>query len=147
MLRRVYSVVFLLGSAVCVSGASHARAADPPAPDFSRIPEIVEAAIKDHAFPGCSVAIGNHRQVLFARGFGHLDYEGGPTVTTDTLYDLASVTKIIGATSVVITLVHDGKLSIGDPVSKFVPEFVAAGKDDAEKEQRAKVTIAHLMTH
>lgn len=146
-MRRLPWFIAISCSAIFAGAFTRASAEDRTATDFSRITEIVEAAIKDHAFPGCSVAIGNHRQVLLARGFGHLDYEGGPEVTADTLYDLASVTKIVGATSVVITLVHDGKLSIDDPVTKYVPEFLDAAKDDAEKAQRAKVTIAHLMTH
>jgi CubicO group peptidase (beta-lactamase class C family) len=147
MRRRFSFVALLSGLAIIVATIPRAQADDRTAPDFARITQIVEAAIKDRAFPGCSVAIGNHNQVLLARGYGHFDYDGGPEVTADTLYDLASVTKIVGATSVVMTLVHDGKLSLDDSVSKYVPEFLAAAKDDAENAQRAKVTIAHLMTH
>lgn len=124
-----------------------AEPSKPVKPDFARAAEIVERAIKDRIFPGCSVAIGNHQGVLFARGFGRLDYEGGAEVTPQTLYDLASVTKIVGTTSVVVTLVRDGKLSVTDPVSKYVPEFLTAAKDETDKQRRAKVTLEHLLTH
>jgi CubicO group peptidase (beta-lactamase class C family) len=146
-MQRIAYLSFALSIGLVALLDSPVRADDKAAPDFGRIAQILEAAIKDHAFPGCSVAVGNHQKVLLARGFGHLDYEGGAEVTADTIYDLASVTKIVGATSVVITLVHEGKLSIDDPVSKYVPEFLDAAKDEKEKAQRAKVTVAHLMTH
>src|ERR1700730_8459401 len=98
---------------VVVAGAAPrfawaAEAAPNEKPDFGRTVEIAERAVKERVFPGCSVAIGDHQGVLFARGFGRLDYDGGAEVTPQTLYDLASVTKIVGTTSVVLTLVRDG---------------------------------------
>jgi CubicO group peptidase (beta-lactamase class C family) len=116
-------------------------------PDFSRVAEILERAIGQHAFPGCAVAIGNHERVLWTHGFGKLDYADGPKPTPETLYDLASITKIIGTTSVVLTLVRDGKLAVTDPVSKCLPEFLTEAKDQTDRDRKAKVTIEHLMTH
>src|SRR2546423_9678251 len=98
-------VIFLAGAAT--NSAWGADAAANEKPDFARVSEIVERAVKDRIFPGCSVAIGNRQRLLLARGFGRLDYDGGAEVTPQTLYDLASVTKIVGTTSVVLTLVHD----------------------------------------
>jgi CubicO group peptidase (beta-lactamase class C family) len=135
---------------VTVTAATATRAAEPPRPakpDFSRVAEIVERAIDQQAFPGCSVAIGTHDRVLWTRGFGRLDYSDGPKATPQTLYDLASITKIIGTTSVVLTLVRDGKLAVTDPVGRYVPEFLDAAKDATDKERRAKVTVEHLLTH
>ncbi len=136
---------------VIVTAATTAtRAAEPPKPtkpDFSRVTEIVEKAIDQHAFPGCAIAIGNHEQVLWTSGFGKLDYADGPKPTPQTLYDLASITKIIGTTSVVLTLVRDGKLEVTDPVSKYLPEFLTEAKDQTDRDRKAKVTIEHLMTH
>ncbi len=144
-IRSLWVFVLLVAASVGVSRADETAKADKP--KFDRVSEILERAIKERMFPGCSVAIGNHRKVLFARGFGKFDYEDGPAVTTETLYDLASVTKIVGATSVTLTLVRDGKLAVSEPVSKYVPEFISAAKDEKEKERRAKITIAHLLTH
>ncbi|HEV3416871.1 MAG TPA: serine hydrolase domain-containing protein, partial [Pirellulales bacterium] len=129
------------------NSASADEAAKSSKPDFSRVAAIAEQAVKDHIFPGCSVAVGNHSQVLWTHGFGRLDYEQGAEVTPETLYDLASVTKIIGTTSVVLTLVRDGKLAVTDPVSRYVPEFLTAANDETDKQRRAKVTIEHLLTH
>ena len=116
-------------------------------PDFSRVAEILERAIGQHAFPGCAVAIGNHERVLWTHGFGKLDYADGPKPMPETLYDLASITKIIGTTSVMLTLVRDGKLAVTDPVSKYLPEFLTEAKDQTDRDRKAKVTIEHLMTH
>src|SRR5437016_2308483 len=104
--------VFLLIAGAAANPACAADAAIKEKPDLTRVSEIVERAVKERIFPGCSVAIGNRQRVLLAHGFGRLDYDGGAEVTPQTLYDLASVTKIVGATSVVLTLVRDGKLSV-----------------------------------
>ena len=140
----VAGVAALAGSALADEPAQPTQAAKP---DFQRAAAILQRAIKDHVFPGCAVAVGNHRQVLWCQGFGRLDYEGGAAVTPHTLYDLASLTKIVGTTSVVLTLVRDGKLALTDPVSKYVPEFLTAGKDATDRRRRARVTIEHLLTH
>lgn len=129
-----------------LSAASPA-AKSPADLDFSGVAKVAEQAIKDHVFPGCAVAVGNRHRLLWAQGFGHLDYDGGAAVTPDTLYDLASMTKIVGATSVSLTLVRDHKLNLADPVSKYLPEFVAAAKDDTDRQRREKVTLMHLLTH
>ena len=68
-------------------------------------------------------------------------------VTPQTLYDLASLTKIVGATSVSLTLLRDHKLMLTDRVSQYLPEFLAGAKDETEKQLRKKVTIEHLLTH
>ena len=122
-------------------------AAEPPEFDFSSAKRVLEEAIDERAFPGCSVAVGTHDRVLWLRGFGHLDYDKSESVTPTTLYDLASLTKIVGTTSVVMGLVRDGKLAIADPVEKHVPQFVTAIDDPPQRDRRRKVTIEHLLTH
>src|SRR5262249_48816128 len=104
-------------------------------PDFNRVAQIVEKAIGQHAFPGCAIAIGNHERVLWTAGFGKLDYDDGPKPTPETLYDLASITKIIGTTSVALTLVRDGKLAVTDPLSKYLPEFLTEAKDQTDRDR------------
>jgi CubicO group peptidase (beta-lactamase class C family) len=121
--------------------------AEPPTIDFSSAQKILESAIADRAFPGCSVAVGTHERVLWSSGFGHLDYENSQAVATSTLYDIASLTKIVGTTSVVMALVRDGKLTLADHVEKHYPDFVAAIDDDKQRAWRQKMTIEHLLTH
>jgi hypothetical protein len=74
------------------------------------------------------------------QAFGRLSYdEGAAPVRTDTLYDLASLTKVVVTTTMAMILVDEGKLDIDKPVSAFLPEFRGGAKD--------KVTVWHLLTH
>ena len=107
--------------------------------DFTPAFEMLSRAIKEQAFPGCAAAVGTHLQILHQGALGSVDYEGGGPVTAQSLFDLASLTKVIGTTSVVLVLERDGKLSLTDPVSRYIPTFHGGEKD--------KVTIEHLLTH
>jgi len=108
-------------------------------PDFSAARRVLEDAIRDRAFPGCAVAVGTSARPWWKEGLGRLDYGSGPEATPRTLYDLASLTKVVGTTSVVMALVRDGKLAVEDPVSRHVPGF-SGGK-------KAEVEIAHCLSH
>ncbi len=107
-------------------------------PNWSESQEVLERAIDAGAFPGCTVAVGTADTTLWTAAYGHLTYEGQTRVRTDTLYDLASLTKVLGTTSVVLTLVRDGNLALGDPVTRWLPE--ASPNLDG-------VTIEHLLAH
>jgi serine-type D-Ala-D-Ala carboxypeptidase len=108
-------------------------------PDFSAARRVLEDAIRDRAFPGCAVAVGTSRGPWWKEGLGRLDYASGPEATPRTLYDLASLTKVVGTTSVVMALVRDGKLSIDDAVCRHVPGFSGGMK--------ARVEIGHCLSH
>src|SRR5206468_1371559 len=107
--------------------------------DFTPAREVLLKAIEERAFPGCAVAVGSSTGVMWKEGLGHFDYEGGPPVTPESLYDLASLTKVVGTTPVILALVREGKLALGDPVSKYLPSFTGGGKEAA--------TLEHLLTH
>jgi CubicO group peptidase (beta-lactamase class C family) len=78
--------------------------------------------------------------LLFAEAAGRESYEADATpVSVDTRYDLASLTKVCATTPAVLRLVAAGKLSLDDPVQKWLPEFVGVGKD--------RVTLRHLLAH
>ncbi|MCX6376269.1 MAG: serine hydrolase [Armatimonadetes bacterium] len=105
-----------------------------------RIDAVVAQAIEAHTTPSACVVIGTKDGILYAKAYGHLTYEAdSPPATLDTIYDLASVSKAVGTTSTAMMLVHDGKLSLDDPVSKYLPDW---NRDD-----RRDVTIRHLITH
>jgi CubicO group peptidase (beta-lactamase class C family) len=138
--RRLLPISFLFFLGL----APPAPASPPPgapgvAPDFTAAARRLEAAVAEHAFPGCAVAVGTSRGVLWLEGFGRLDYGDGPAATPDTLYDLASLTKVVGTTSVVLRLVAGGRLALADPVARHVPGFQGGGRE--------AVTIEHLLTH
>jgi CubicO group peptidase (beta-lactamase class C family) len=123
-------------------------------PDFREAREVLLRAIADRAFPGCAVAAGTSEEVLWLEGFGRLDYSGAERVSAATLYDLASLTKVVGTTSVVLALVRDRKLSLLDPLARHVPEFHSTGAHGAahpgpatDADWRPRVRIEHVLTH
>lgn len=116
-------------------------------PDFSEAADILRRGIESHAFPGCTVVVGTEDKVLWSEGFGCLDYEHHVPVTKQTIYDLASVTKVTGTTSVFMQLVQQGTMKMSDPVSKYIPEFIDLASTDEDRATRQKVTVEHLLAH
>ena len=93
----------------------------------------------DSAFPGAVIAVGQHDSVLLLAAVGHYGADDRRPVTTETIYDLASLTKVIGLTTAAMMLVDSGKLDLDAPVQRYVPAFQGAGKE--------RVLIRHLLTH
>jgi CubicO group peptidase (beta-lactamase class C family) len=109
--------------------------------------ELLDRAVADGAFPGGVLAVGLHGQ-LVVHPFGMMtrDAKAG-AVTADTIYDLASLTKsIVTATSVMI-LVQQKRLDLDAPVARYLPEFAADAKSDADPGWRARVTVRMLLLH
>ena len=101
---------------------------------------IVERAVLARAFPGAVLAVGKDGVLAHLRAFGRLDYgaEADP-VRPDTIYDLASLTKIVVTTTAAMILVDEKRLDLAKPVSSFLPGFHGGAKD--------KVTVEQLLTH
>ncbi|HYR31136.1 MAG TPA: serine hydrolase domain-containing protein [Gemmatimonadales bacterium] len=93
----------------------------------------------DSAFPGAVVAVGRHGRLALLAPVGHYAANDPRPVEPGTIYDLASLTKVIALTTVCILLVDQGKLDLDAPVQRYVPEFQGPMKD--------QVTIRHLLTH
>jgi CubicO group peptidase (beta-lactamase class C family) len=93
----------------------------------------------DSAFPGAVIAVGRHDTVLLLSAVGHYAVNDNRAVTPQTVYDLASLTKVIGLTTATMMLVDSGKLDLSAPVQQYVPAFRGPGKE--------RVTIRHLLTH
>jgi beta-glucosidase-like glycosyl hydrolase/CubicO group peptidase (beta-lactamase class C family) len=121
------------------------RMADPREAGFrpgglDEIDAVMETALRDRAFPGGVVAVGRNGALVYQRPFGRLSYEpGAAEVRDDTLYDLASLTKVVVTTTTAMILVDEGKLDLGKRVSDFLPGFRGSGKE--------KVTVAQLLSH
>ncbi|MGH7142218.1 MAG: serine hydrolase domain-containing protein [Candidatus Saccharimonadales bacterium] len=104
----------------------------------SEIREIIEAAILEQVFPGAVVGFvkDNNLSIL---PFGHLTYEANAEqVTKATVYDLASLTKVIPTNSIILSLIEKGLLSTDDQVIEFIPEINTNNRD--------KILIKHLLT-
>ncbi len=108
--------------------------------NFNRVDSVIENAIKDQAFPGAQLLIWKDGKTIYEKPYGHFTYDKkSPKVTSATLYDLASVTKVI-ATTTATMICYDRKLfSLDDPVVKYIPEFGVNGKD--------QITIKNLLLH
>jgi beta-N-acetylhexosaminidase len=108
--------------------------------------DIVEAGIKDKAFPGATLAIG-YRGKVAIHAFGHLSYDTkSPSVKLNTMYDIASLTKVVVTTTLVEKLVEGDfpvPLDLDAKVERYLPEWA----NGPQPEWRHMVTVRHLMTH
>lgn len=106
----------------------------------------VEKAIADKAFPGATMAVGYRGKVSF-HAFGKLSYESNsPATKVDTMYDIASLTKVVVTTTLVEKLVEGdfpSPLQLDAPIERFLPEW----PNGPQPEWRHRVTVRHLMTH
>jgi len=108
--------------------------------------DVIEKAIADRAFPGATLAVG-YRGKLSTHAFGYLRYEAkSPTVIVHTMYDIASLTKVVATTTLVEKLVEGdfpSPLNLDSPIERYLPEWTTG----PQPEWRHKVTVRHLMTH
>jgi uncharacterized protein YbbC (DUF1343 family) len=107
---------------------------------LAMIDEAVTTAIADKKLPGAVVLVGRGDAVVYRKAYGNRAV--APAVepmTADTIFDMASLTKVVATTSAVMMLVEDGRIRLTDPVAQYIPSFAKYGKD--------RVTIRHLMTH
>lgn len=122
-----------------------APAQNPNRPTPPLHPHPLNAAVSylqsevDSAFPGAVLAVGIGTQRPVVVGVGHYGVDDPRPVDTATVYDLASLTKAVGLTTICMMLVHDGKLDLNAPVQRYVPAFKGPNKD--------RVTIRHLLVH
>ena len=94
------------------------------------IEPLVEEAIAAGQIPGAVVVAGRGDQVLYRRAFGHRAVQPSPeAMTLDTIFDVASLTKVVATTTAVMALVEDGRIRLTDRVSAYVPGFERYGKD------------------
>jgi CubicO group peptidase (beta-lactamase class C family) len=136
--------IALLGSSL-EAGVPRLPRAEPEAVgiDGAKLAEI-DAVVADEiaggAFPGCVVAVGRHGKLVLLEAYGHRQTvpEKVP-MTTDTVFDLASVTKPVATATSVMLLVEQGKLELDAPVAQYLPEFGQNGK--------GKITVFQLLTH
>ena len=103
------------------------------------IEQIALEGIRQRAYPGCQILVAKDGVVIYERSFGSLDYGSDEEVSTQTIYDLASVTKAAATLPAVMKLFDEKKMRLQDPISKFVKE--TRGSD------KASATIRSLLFH
>ncbi len=107
------------------------------------VDHIVQKGRSAGGYPGAAVVIGRGGYTVVSKGYGTLDWTGdSPRVSAEqTIYDLASLTKVVATTSAIMLLVDDGLIDIDAPVARYLPAF--ADGDPA----KAAVTVTQLLTH
>jgi CubicO group peptidase (beta-lactamase class C family) len=107
---------------------------------FDAAQQILERAIGERAFPAAVIEVGTSGEPLWRRAFGTLTFDAGSAaVTDDTIFDLASLTKVVATTPMVMQQIERGVLALDDPVSGHSAPW---GGDD-----RADVTLRDLLAH
>lgn len=88
------------------------------------IDHIAENGIDARAYPGCQIIVGYDGQVIYEKNFGHLDYSKDRDVKSNTIYDIASISKIAASTVSLMALQGQGKFSLNDSLYNLIPEVV-----------------------
>jgi len=107
---------------------------------LDEIPPLVEQAIAEKKLPGAVVLVGRGDRIVYQNAIGNraVDPAREP-MTLDTIFDVASLTKVVATTTSVMKLIEDGRVRLNDRVSTYIPGF--------ERYNKTNITVRHLMTH
>ena len=140
-MRVLVGVVLLSGALACAGG----RPTVTPVPgcdagrcDWSSLTALVDSAVAAGAAPGAVVAV-SVREGRFIHGTGRTGLDDPTIPGPRTIYDLASLTKVVALTTGIMIAVDEGRLILDAPIQRWVPEFTGVGKE--------QVTLRHLLTH
>jgi CubicO group peptidase (beta-lactamase class C family) len=143
ILLTTVAVLPLIAPHVASAQPARARASAPASPVIAALRDslqaILDRGVADSAFPGAIAVIGTHAGPLVTVSAGHLDWSPSPVPDVNTLWDLASLTKVVGMTSAMMQLVERGKVNLDAPVQRYLPEWTGPNKD--------RVTVRDLITH
>ena len=139
-MRKMNVIKVLALLAVCVGTGCQQRAAWFTELQAGQIRSLVNDEIAKGSFPGAVVLVGQEGRVLFEQAFGHQVIEPNRVpMRTDTVFDLASMTKPMATAAAVLKLMDQGSVDPNELVSRYLPAFACAGKEE--------VCIRHLLTH
>lgn len=138
------ALFIIAGSVMVATGLASSSSVDAKKPvAVGRMVEadaVIQQAIHDQQVPGAVLIVGHDGHVIYRKAYGWRALEPHREVMTlDTIFDLASLTKVIVTTTAVMQLVEQGKVRLNDPVAKYLPEFGQNGKED--------ITLRQLLTH
>ena len=111
------------------------------------VDSILQAAVDNNLIPGAVIEIKKGKRIIHKKAFGFAERNGDDNkplahpvpMSTNCLFDLASLTKVVGTTTAVMLLVDRGLIKADDPVGKYIPAFNAGDKK--------QITLRHLLTH
>lgn len=129
------------GGMLLASAAALFAAFPVAAQSFAEVDDAVRQGIERGIYPGAVVVIGRRDSLLYARGYGHFTWNASSLVPTpdSTLWDIASITKVVGTMSAAMRLVDAGRLDLEAPVRRYLPNFSGGFKD--------RVTVRMLLDH
>ncbi|MGC2695915.1 MAG: serine hydrolase domain-containing protein, partial [Candidatus Angelobacter sp.] len=114
---------------------------------FQRAFDVLRSAIEQRAFPGAAVAVAHRGNLIALTGLGHFTYDAGsPEVTAETVYDLASVTKVVATTAACMLLYDHGIFKLDQPLVELLPDFYKSGATQNDTRRR-QVTLRMLLAH
>jgi len=106
----------------------------------ARLDSIVSVAMAQGAAPGVALAVGRYGRLVHLKAYGHIDNTAdSPPVTDSTMFDMASLTKVVATTTALMMLEDEGKLNLDSTVSSYIPELTDSTK--------AKITVREIITH
>jgi len=104
------------------------------------VDQAVQAAIEKQEIPGAVVLVARHGRIGYLKAFGNRSLKPDEeAMTTDTVFDMASLTKVMATTPTVMMLVERGTVRLGDRVRRYLPQFTGGGKES--------ITLRELLTH
>jgi CubicO group peptidase (beta-lactamase class C family) len=131
-----WPTILVYGALLMISSVTPARAQS-----FSEIDAAVQDGIRRGIYPGAVVVIGTRDSLMYARGYGHFTWNSSSPVPDpdSTLWDVASITKVVSTASIAMRLVDRGKLELDAPVRRYLPRFAGGLKNG--------VTVRMLLDH
>jgi uncharacterized protein YbbC (DUF1343 family)/CubicO group peptidase (beta-lactamase class C family) len=134
---RLLTTAFLLGALLPSAVAAPNTA---PPTSLGVVDTIVQESIRDEQIPGAVVLIGHDGQVIYRKAFGERALEPRrEPMSVETIFDIASLTKVVATSIAVAQLVQKGEVRVNEPAAKYIPEFAENGKDE--------ITVRELLTH
>ncbi len=134
--NRVDTRVTPLPALITADPGSVGMARDLPA----RLDSIVSVAMGEGAAPGVALAVGRWGRLVHLRAYGRIDVApDAPAVTDSTLFDMASLTKVVATTTAAMILEDEGRLNLDAPVHSYLPELTDSAK--------ARITVRMILTH
>src|SRR5437899_1366040 len=144
-LRVRVAVLLVIGAIASPSFCVNLPQAPPPSVGMSterlaRMESVIQESIEKKELPGAVVLVGRHGRVVWRKAYGARAVEPQrEAMTTDTIFDLASLTKVVATTSSIMILIEQGKVRLSDSLVRFIPEMKGGGRD--------AITIEELLTH
>ena len=136
----IITLVAAAGTSAQVRRRVPAKSLNTIAAHLRQLPGEVEAAMKQGKLPGAVIEVGHNGRIVYRRAVGYRQLVPRKLLARmDTIYDMASCTKIVATTTAIMQLFQQGKIRLDDPVSEYWPEFGANGKQN--------ITVRELMTH